>query len=121
MPYSGWTWYITEMYRDTGECFGLAEGLETELGYFDLTELAETTVLGGGHAVERDLYWQPLTLGEIKNGFRKDLPRGEEIAPSEVVNVEEFLFGAVADDAPANAAGALPAENEADDAGDPET
>ena len=37
-----------------------------ELGYFDLTELAEVTVFGGVPAVERDLYWEPMTLGEIK-------------------------------------------------------
>ena len=37
-----------------------------ELGYFDLTELAETTVLGCVPAVERDLYWEPKTIGEIR-------------------------------------------------------
>ena len=42
------------------------EGLETELGYFSLDELAEVTVLGGVPAVERDLYWEPQTLGEIR-------------------------------------------------------
>ena len=67
-PYSNWTWYITEMDPETGQCFGLVEGFERELGYFDLTELAETTVFGDVPAVERDLYWQPRTLGEIKNG-----------------------------------------------------
>ena len=106
-PYSNWTWYITEMDRETGQCFGLVEGLETELGYFDLTELAETTVLGGVPAVERDLYWQPMTLGEIKYAGRNDSRRiaetGEtegEITPADVVNVEEFLFGAAPSDAP---------------------
>ena len=44
------------------------DGLEKELGYFDLTELAEATVFGGVPAVERDLYWQPKTLGEIRRG-----------------------------------------------------
>ena len=44
----------------------LLEGFETELGYFDLTELSEVTVLGGVPAVERDLYWEPQTLGEIR-------------------------------------------------------
>ena len=67
-PYNGWTWYITEWDAETGLCFGLVEGFETELGYFDLTELAEVTVLGGVPAVERDLYWEPKTLGEIKRG-----------------------------------------------------
>ena len=37
----------------------LVEGFETELGYFDLTDLSEVTVFGGVHAVERDLYWKP--------------------------------------------------------------
>ena len=67
-PYSNWTWYITEMDAETGQCFGLVEGFEKEIGYFDLTELAETTVFGDVPAVERDLYWQPRTLGEIKSG-----------------------------------------------------
>ena len=139
-PYSNWTWYITELDRETGQCFGLVEGLETELGYFDLTELAETTVLGGVPAVERDLYWQPRTLGEIKNGSRNDSQRIEEsvggesmtgetkgdISHADVVNVEEFLFGAAAADAPADdnpddGAGEIPAADAADDTGDPET
>ena len=115
-PYSNWTWFITEMDRETGQCFGLVEGFEREIGYFDLTELAETTVLGGVPAVERDLYWQPMTLGEIKGGSRRDSPHGEEAVEGEtmndetgtenhspdVVNVEEFLFGAAANDAPAD-------------------
>ena len=29
-------WYITEWDRETGLCFGLVEGFEVELGYFDL-------------------------------------------------------------------------------------
>ena len=115
-PYSNWTWYITELDRETGQCFGLVEGLETELGYFDLTELAETTVLGGVPAVERDLYWQPMTLGEIKNGSRDSSRRiaekvggegttgetGTEDNSTDVLNVEEFLFGAAPADAPAD-------------------
>ncbi len=139
-PYSNWTWYITEWDADTGQCFGLVEGFETELGYFDLTELAETTVLGGVPAVERDLYWQPMTLGEIKSGSRHDSRRigetgkgetmndetGSESSPADVANVEEFLFGNAADDAPGDdtagdVAGELPAEDTADDSGDLET
>ena len=65
-PYNGWRWYITEWNPQTGECFGLVEGFETEWGYFDLTELAEATVLGGVPAIERDLYWEPKTIGEIR-------------------------------------------------------
>ena len=129
-PYNGWTWYITELDLETGQCFGLVEGFERELGYFDLTELAETTVFGGVPAVERDLYWQPKTLGEIKTGFRENSPQNEdnkegetmtdesgtEIHPSDVVNAEEFLFGHATDDTPADVGGELPAGDAADDA-----
>ncbi|MYE06116.1 MAG: DUF2958 domain-containing protein [Chloroflexi bacterium] len=69
-PYSGWRWYVTEWDRETGLCFGLVEGFEVELGYFDLSELSEVTVFGGVPAVERDLYWQPRTIGEIRGEAR---------------------------------------------------
>lgn len=67
-PFSNWTWYITEWDRETGLCFGLVQGFEVEVGYFDLTELSEVTVFGGVPAVERDLYWKPRTIGEIRRG-----------------------------------------------------
>ena len=138
-PYSQWTWFITEMDPATGTCFGLVEGLERELGYFDLTELAETTVFGGVPAVERDLYWEPRTLGEIKNGSQGDAPHIEETKEGEamtddtgtethspdVVNVEEFFFGGVteetADDSPPDADGEFPAGEATDNADDLET
>ena len=69
-PYNGWRWYITEWQAEAGLCFGLVEGFETELGYFALDELADATVFGGVPAVERDLYWEPQTLGEIKRESR---------------------------------------------------
>ena len=65
-PYNGWRWYVTEWDAKTGLCFGLVEGFETEWGYFELSELAETTVFGGVPAIERDLYWEPKTIGEIR-------------------------------------------------------
>ena len=40
------------------------------MGYFHLDELAEATVFGTVPAVERDLYWKPKTLGEIKRQSR---------------------------------------------------
>ena len=143
-PYSNWTWYITEMDPETGQCFGLVDGFEREIGYFDLTELAETTVFGGVPAVERDLYWEPRTIGEIKDGSRQGSPPNGEIREgdtmtdynetenhaSDVVNVEEFLFGGVtgetADDAEGGfpvggAAGEVAAGDATDDAGDTET
>ncbi len=65
-PYNGWTWYLTEWHSETRLCFGLVQGFEEELGYFDLTELSEATVFGGVPAVERDLYWEPKTIGEVR-------------------------------------------------------
>ena len=65
-PYANWTWYVTEWDPRTGECFGLIQGFETEWGYFDLTELAKMTVFGKVPAIERDLYWKPKTIGEIR-------------------------------------------------------
>ena len=46
-PYNGWTWYVTEWEAETGLCFGLVEGFETELGVL-LPRRA-----GGGHRVRR--------------------------------------------------------------------
>ena len=66
-PMSNWTWYILEMDRETGDCYGLVDGYEMESGYFDLTELSEVTMLNGLLiGVERDLYWTPETLGNIR-------------------------------------------------------
>jgi len=63
-PWSNWTWYATEF---DGEdiFFGLVVGLETELGYFSLKELSEVTGLGG-LKIERDLYFTPKPLSELK-------------------------------------------------------
>ena len=46
-PYSNWTWYITEWEAETGLCFGLVEGFETELGVL----LARRA--GGGDSARR--------------------------------------------------------------------
>ncbi len=62
-PDSGWTWHVTE-YDGDDLFFGLVKGLETELGYFRLSELQ--SVRGPlGLPIERDLYWEPLAIEEI--------------------------------------------------------
>lgn len=64
-PDSSWTWYATE-FDGEDTCFGLVVGHEIELGYFSLAEIA--AVRGPmGLRVERDLYFQPTSLKEIKN------------------------------------------------------
>jgi len=62
-PDSNWTWYASEF---DGEdiFFGLVSGFEIELGYFSLSELEG--VRGPMRLpIERDLHYQPKTLGEL--------------------------------------------------------
>jgi len=63
-PASSWTWYATEYDPESRVFFGLVIGFETELGYFSLDELESVRVRGLG--IERDLYFKPTTLGEIR-------------------------------------------------------
>jgi hypothetical protein len=77
-PDAGWTWYAIEgspvdengLYDTDKEkvdfvFFGLVSGLEVELGYFSLSEL--TSVRGPfGLPIERDLYFEPIRLSEVK-------------------------------------------------------
>jgi hypothetical protein len=62
-PSSSWTWYATE-FDGQDTFFGLVEGFEKELGYFNLSEL-ESITGPMGLPIERDLYWKPKTLAEI--------------------------------------------------------
>ena len=113
-PYNGWRWYITEWDAGTGTCFGLVEGFETELGYFELTELSEVTVFGSVPAVERDLYWEAddprrdqgtvetrgLRQGSEKHqGKGATMPdeTGTETTRSDAPSADESLFGDAAD------------------------
>ncbi len=63
-PDSQWTWYATE-FDGVDSFFGLVVGQEIELGYFSLAELES---LRGplNLAVERDLYFESATLGDLK-------------------------------------------------------
>jgi len=63
-PMSNWTWYATEYDPQTGEMFGLVQGHEEELGYFSRQELEETLI--HGLPVERDLYFHPTPLSQIR-------------------------------------------------------
>lgn len=64
-PDSSFTWYITE-FDGKDLCFGLVTmGTERELGYFTLSEIA--TLRGAyGLPVERDIYFTPTPIKEIK-------------------------------------------------------
>lgn len=63
-PTSSWTWYAIEFDGDD-LFFGLVDGLEKEMGYFSLREL-ESIVGPYGVGIERDLYFRPCPLGEVR-------------------------------------------------------
>lgn len=64
-PWTSWTWYAIEF---DGEdlFFGLVDGLETELGYFTLSEL-ESIRGPAGLRIERDRYFRPVPLSDVRN------------------------------------------------------
>lgn len=68
-PDANWTWYAISASEDpdTGDIqfFGLVNGQEKEFGYFWLSDLKR--VRGRFNLpVERDLYWNAITLAELK-------------------------------------------------------
>ncbi len=63
-PSGSWTWYATE-YDGEDTFFGLVSGFEVEIGYFSLTEL-EGAQDALGLPVERDLYFTPTSLWELR-------------------------------------------------------
>lgn len=65
-PSGGWTWYLTEADRETGEAFGYVVGHEPELGYVDLNELSELRVRPFGLPIERDRYFKPTTIRALR-------------------------------------------------------
>ena len=64
-PDSNWTWYAPEFDPETGRFFGLVDGLDRELGYFMLSDL-ESARGPLGLRIERDRYWTPTALKDIK-------------------------------------------------------
>lgn len=65
-PDGDFTWYVTE-YDGQDTCFGLftASSMETELGYFSLSEIS--AVRGSlGLSVERDKSFTPCPLSQVK-------------------------------------------------------
>jgi len=71
-PWSGWTWWVTEgEEQEDGDWlfFGLVQGMETELGYFTLNELASVTG-PGGLKIERDRNPSTTTLEEAQQAAR---------------------------------------------------
>lgn len=67
-PDANWSWFVTELSLDKDTCFGLVVSpfVESgEMGYFSLNELK--TVRGKlGLPIERDLWFKPKKLADIK-------------------------------------------------------
>ena len=66
LPGTGWTWFATEFDPEDGIFFGLVAGHETELGTFSLAELQKLSLWGGALLVERDLYFDPKPLADVR-------------------------------------------------------
>ena len=63
-PDGSWTWYGVE-FDGKDLFFGLVDGFEKEWGYFSLKELQ--SVRGSlGLPIERDLYFKPTKIKDIK-------------------------------------------------------
>ncbi|OGR46965.1 MAG: hypothetical protein A2X34_09735 [Elusimicrobia bacterium GWC2_51_8] len=68
-----WDWWATEYDPKDRIFFGLVKGFEVELGSFSLDEIEQNSCnvkpLGG---VERDLYWKPKSLAEVRRGIEEN-------------------------------------------------
>ncbi len=64
-PDSNWTWYATEFDPKQELFFGWVVGFEKELGYFSLKEM-ESARGPMGLAIERDKWFKPMPLSEVK-------------------------------------------------------
>ena len=70
-PDSNYTWFVMEYDPETGDCFGLVDGLEKEFGYFNLKEI-EGIRGKFGLPVERD-QWFDTTEVLVEEKINEDL------------------------------------------------
>ena len=66
LPWSSWTWFITEYDPVDKLFFGMVHGIESEMGYISQEEL-EALRGPGGLTIERDLHFSPQALSKCKN------------------------------------------------------
>lgn len=64
-PLGAGTWYMSEYNPENGIAFGKVILHETELGYFNVNELAKIT-LRFGLKIERDIHFAPTKLKDCK-------------------------------------------------------
>lgn len=63
-PVGAGTWYVAEADLETGDCFGYADILCGEWGYFNLIELSALDV-GFGLGIEEDIHFKPKRFEEL--------------------------------------------------------
>lgn len=64
-PWGNWSWYMIEYDPEERIFFAYVEGFENEMGYVSLDEL-EAIRGFGGLKVERDLWFTPCKLSEVR-------------------------------------------------------
>lgn len=66
-PCGSQTWYTISYDELSNCCFGYVTGMfEDELGYFSIDELESIVIRPLGVRIERDVYFKPCKLSEIK-------------------------------------------------------
>jgi len=70
---TAWTWYAIEYSPEEEIFFGLVVGMETELGYFALADLTAVRSPRFRLPVERDLWFRPMPLSEVKAALRLEM------------------------------------------------
>jgi len=87
---SGWTWYVVEGERkEDGDYlfFGLVNGYEKEWGYFSLEELLAVK-WHGIPGIERDLHFNPVTVGEC-NELNPEPHSSQFVDPPQITTGKE--------------------------------
>ena len=68
-PDGNWTWWVLE-WDGADTCFGAVAGQVFELGYFRISELDQVRNRLG-LPIERDLYFKPTPLSEIRKQYAR--------------------------------------------------
>lgn len=75
--FGSWKWFVTE-YDGNDTFFGLVQGHEEELGYFSLQELASQMGPGGAPRIERDRYFTPKPLSQVRGNLKANKTASHE-------------------------------------------
>lgn len=62
--WNNWAWYLLEYDPNEHRAFALVVGYEAEFGYVPIDEL-EKIKGPGGLGIEREIHFEPITLGEL--------------------------------------------------------